>query len=111
MSRLPTSLVAAATLVGGFAVAQGTGVRPLGAAVLLAGLAWCVVRSVRSAGALRVSAAAAAVVAAFAGSHVLARVLPTWPSVLLAAAAAGAAVWVLVDRPAGNHPAPAPAGR
>ena len=38
MSRVPTAVLAGLTLVVGFAVAQATGVRALGGAVLLAGV-------------------------------------------------------------------------
>jgi hypothetical protein len=36
--------------------------------------------------------------AAFAGSHPLAKRIGAWPAVLAAAAASGAASWVLADR-------------
>lgn len=98
MSRLPTAVIAAVTLVVGFAVAQGTGVRWLGGVVLAAGLLWCAVRSVRPAGPLRTVAAGVVALAAFVGSHLAADALGTWPSVLLAALVAGVGVWLLVDR-------------
>ncbi|WP_258726551.1 hypothetical protein [Cellulomonas sp. NS3] len=98
MSRLPTAVIAAVTLVVGFAVAQGTGVRWLGGVVLAAGLLWCAARSVRRAGPVRTAGAGAVALAAFAGSHVVADVLGPWPSVLLAALVAGVGVWLLVDR-------------
>ncbi|MBB2923064.1 hypothetical protein [Cellulomonas cellasea] len=98
MNRLPTAVIAAVTLVVGFAVAQGTGVRWLGGVVLAAGLVWCAVRSARPAGLVRTGAAGAVALAAFAGSHLAADVLGPWPSVLLAALVAGAGVWLLVDR-------------
>jgi hypothetical protein len=100
MHRLPTAVVAAVTLVLGFVVAQGTGVRWLGAVVLGAGLLWCVVRSVRPAGVLRVVATGVVALVAFAASHLLADALGAWPSVLLAALVTGVCAWVLVDRPA-----------
>ena len=43
MSSIPTAVIAALTLVVGFAVADLTGVRALGGVVLVAGVAWCVV--------------------------------------------------------------------
>jgi thiol:disulfide interchange protein len=99
VSPLPTALVAGTTLVVAFATAQVSGVRALGGVVLLAGAVWCVARSVRSAGWVRVGAVVVVGLVAFAGSHVLARVLPAWPSALLAAALLGVVTWVLVDRP------------
>lgn len=98
MSRLPTAVIAAVTLVVGFAVAQGTGARWLGGVVLAAGLLWCAARSVRRVGLVRTVGAGAVTLAAFVGSHVAADVLGPWPSVLLAALVAGAGVWLLVDR-------------
>ncbi|MFS0699135.1 hypothetical protein AB6N24_04105 [Cellulomonas sp. 179-A 4D5 NHS] len=100
MSRLPTAVIAAVTLVVGFAVAQGTGVRGLGGIVLAAGLAWCAARSLRAAGLLRTVAAGAVALAAFVCSHLAADALGPWPSVLLAALVAGVGVWLLVDRAA-----------
>jgi len=45
MSSIPTAVIAALTLVVGVAVADLTGVRALGGVVLVAGVAWCVVRT------------------------------------------------------------------
>ena len=86
------------SLVAGFAVAQATGVRPLGGLVLLAAVAWCAVRWRRAAG---TGVAVLLVViygAAFAASHALADVLGTWGAVLTVAAAAGLAAHVFADR-------------
>ena len=55
MSRVPTAVLAALTLVVGFAVAELTDVRALGGVVLVAGVVWCAVRA-RSAGWWRVAA-------------------------------------------------------
>lgn len=112
MSRLPTAVIAALTLVVGFALAQGTGVRWAGGAVLVAGLLWCVARSWRTAGVARVVTAGLVALGAFAGSHVIADVLGAWPAVLLAALVAGVGTWVLVDRagsvrPVDREPQPA----
>lgn len=98
MHRIPTALIAALTLVVGFAVAQTTGVRALGGAVLLAGGAWCAVRAWRPAGAARTVAVVAVAAACFVVSHVLAPHLGAWPAVVLVAAVLAAVTWVLVDR-------------
>ncbi|QGQ19799.1 hypothetical protein GC089_11955 [Cellulomonas sp. JZ18] len=98
MSRLPVWPVAAATLVLGFALAQGTGVRALGGAVLLGGGAWCAWRAVGRAGAVAAVVVLVVALAAFVLAHVAADVLGPWPSVLLAAAVLGATTWSLVDR-------------
>jgi len=96
--RIPTALIAALTLVVGFAVAQATGVRALGGAVLLAGVAWCAVRAWRPAGPARTVAVVVVGALCFVASHLLAPVLGAWPSVVLVAAVLGVATWVLVDR-------------
>jgi hypothetical protein len=98
MSRLPTAVIAALTLVVGFAVAELTDVRALGGVVLVAGVAWCVVRA-RSAGWWRVAAVVLVGAACFAGSHLLGHVIGAWPAVVVAALVLGAATYVLVDRP------------
>jgi hypothetical protein len=104
MSRLPTALVAALTLVVGFAVAELTGVRALGGVVLLVGVAWCVVRA-RSAGWWRVGAVVLVGAVCFAGSHLLGHLIGAWPSVAVAALVLGLATYALVDRPAGERAA------
>ncbi|MET0788566.1 MAG: hypothetical protein ABWY33_04915 [Cellulomonas sp.] len=98
MSRIPTAVVAALTLVVGFAVAELSGVRALGGVVLVAGVLWCAVRA-RSAGWWRVGAVVLVGAACFAGSHLLGRVIGAWPAVAVAALVLGAATFVLVDRP------------
>lgn len=100
MRRLPTALVAALTLVTGFAVAELTGVRAAGGAVLLAGVAWCVLREARRSAWWRLVVVVLVGAACFAGSHVLADTLGPWPSVLVASAALGAVAYALLDRPA-----------
>ncbi len=98
MSRLPVWPVAAATLFLGFALAQGTGVRALGGAVLLAGGAWCAWRAGRRVGWPAAVGVLVLAVVAFVLSHVAADLLGAWPSVLLAAAVLGATTWAVVDR-------------
>lgn len=97
---MPTAPVAAASLVAGFAVAQATGVRPLGGLVLAAALVWCALRWRRTTGAGRAVVLAVLYLGAFAASHALADLLGTWGAVLTVAAAVGAAAWLLADRPA-----------
>lgn len=98
MRRLPVWPVAAATLVLGFALAQGTGVRALGGAVLLVGGAWCAWRAVRRVGWGAAVAVLLVAVGTFVLSHVAADALGPWLSVLLAAAVLGATTWAVVDR-------------
>lgn len=94
--------VASASLLLGFAVAQATGVRPLGAIVLVAGCAWCALRWLRAAGTARTALLVVIYVGAFVLSHVVADTLGAWPSVLLAAAVAGLAAYLLADGAAGG---------
>jgi hypothetical protein len=97
---VPTAPVAAASLVLGFAVAQATGVRPLGGVVLVVAAGWCALHWRRRAGTGRAVALVALYFAAFVASHLIADVAGTWPAVLLVAAVVGGAAWLAVDRPA-----------
>ena len=99
-SALPTAPLAGLTLVVGFAVGQLTGVRPAAAVVLLAGAAWCALRSAPTAGWPRVAAVMAVAVLAFVGSHLVAPAIGAWPAVVAAALVLAAATWALVDAPA-----------
>jgi hypothetical protein len=100
MRRLPTWPVAAGSLVLGFAVAQATGVRPLGGIVLIAGAAWCALRWRGSVGIAGTVALVALYAAAFAASHALADVVGTWGAVVLVSAVVGLAAWAAADRSA-----------
>lgn len=105
---LVTWPVASGSLLLGFAVAQATGIRPLGGIVLIAGCAWCALRwlQVRPGAVARTAALVAVYVGAFVVSHVIADTLGAWPSVLLAAALTGLAAYVLADS-AGRGVSPA----
>lgn len=108
MSRgeLPCAIVtwpvASGSLLLGFAVAQATGVRPLGGIVLIAGCGWCALRWLRAAGAARTAALVVVYVASFVLSHVVSDTIGAWPSVLLAAAVTGFAAYALADRGVGG---------
>jgi hypothetical protein len=96
--QVPSSVIAAGGLVGGYGVARWTKKRPLGGAVLaVAGAAaaqqWRQRAGWKAAGALTV-----AYVAAFAGSHPLARKVGAWPSVFGVAGAVALASWAVADR-------------
>jgi hypothetical protein len=94
---MPTAPVAAASLVIGYAVAAGTGSRLLGGVVLLVGGLWCIRTWTRRHG-LRTAATLAVLgLGGFVLSHVLALAIGAWPSVLLVAAAVGAAAWTQAD--------------
>ncbi len=92
--------VASGSLVLGFAVAQATGIRPLGGIVLVLGCGWCALRWLRTAGAARTVVLVFVYLAGFVLSHVIADPLGTWPAVLLVAAVAGGAAYALADRAA-----------
>lgn len=84
--RALTSLVAAGSLAAGFAVAQATGVRPLGGVLLLVGGGWCGYQWWRTAGPGPALVAGGTYAAAFVGSHPLAKSIGAWPSVAVVAA-------------------------
>lgn len=94
---LPTWPVAAGSLVLGFAVAQGTGVRPLGGIVLIAGAGWCAKRWRTRVGTRRTAVLLGVYLAAFVLSHVIADPVGTWPAVAIVAAISGGAAWALAD--------------
>ena len=89
--------VASGSLLLGFAVAQMTGVRPLGGIVLVAGCAWCALRWLRTAGPARTAALVIVYLGGFVVSHLIADTLGAWPSVLLVAAIVGVAAYALAD--------------
>ncbi len=96
----PTAPLAAASLIGGYAVAVSTGSRPLGGVVLAVGgltcvRLWVMRRDMRIAAQL-----AAAGITAFVLSHVLALAVGAWPAVLLVSGAFAAIVLVRADMPA-----------
>ncbi len=92
--------VASGSLLLGFAVAQLTGIRPLGGIVLVAGCAWCALRWLRGGGrggSARTVVLVLLYLGGFVVSHLIADTLGAWPSVLLVAAVVGAATYVLAD--------------
>ena len=107
MRRIPTWPIAAGSLLLGFAVAQATGIRPLGGLVLAAGAVLCALRWRRSAGMARTAGLLILYFAAFVVTHILADTLGAWPSVVLAAAVIGLAVWAIADTARVHADAPA----
>lgn len=101
MRRPPTWPVAAGSLALGFAVAQASGVRPLGGLVLLAGAGWCALRWRERAGPAVTVLLLALYLAAFVASHLIAGAVGTWGAVALVSTLVGAAAWALADRPVG----------
>jgi hypothetical protein len=88
----PAAAVALGAFVAGFGVAELTGVRPLGGAVLLLGGAYCFARVRSAAGAGRASAVLAFAVVAFVFSHPLGDLMSPWAAVLCIAALVSLAV-------------------
>lgn len=83
-------VLAAATFLAGFGVAELTGVRALGGLVLLAGGAACAALTLPLAGRRATVALLAVALCLFAVSHPLGRAIGSWPAVLVAAAAVAA---------------------
>jgi hypothetical protein len=93
----PTAPVAGGTLIAGYAVAAGTGSRPLGGVVLLIGGIWCILTWSRRHGARTAAILAGVGVGAFILSHLLALAIGAWPSVLFVAALMAVAAWSQAD--------------
>ncbi|GAA2139390.1 hypothetical protein GCM10009760_21570 [Kitasatospora kazusensis] len=81
MTKIPTTTVAAAGLVGGYGVARWSGRRELGGVVLAAAGATAAVGWRRQAGLGTAAALTGLYVAAFGGSHPLAKKVGAWPAV------------------------------
>ncbi len=90
---MPTAPVAAGSLIVGYAVAAGTGSRPLGGVVLLAGGLWCI-RAWSSRDGVGTAARLGGFgLGAFIASHLLALAIGAWPSVLCVSGAMAAVAW------------------
>ncbi|GAA2299985.1 hypothetical protein Scani_71590 [Streptomyces caniferus] len=98
MAGIPTAVVAAGGLVGGYATARWTKKRPLGGVALAAAGAVAARGWRQKAGNATAAALSGAYVAAFAGSHPLAKKIGAWPSVFTVAGGVALASWVAVDR-------------
>ncbi|MGW9429501.1 hypothetical protein ACWHA1_16340 [Streptomyces decoyicus] len=98
MAGVPTSVIAATGLVGGYATARWTKKRPLGGVALAAAGAVAARGWQQKAGNATAAALSGAYVAAFAGSHPLAKKIGAWPSVFAVAGSVALASWVAVDR-------------
>ncbi|MFF4169906.1 hypothetical protein [Streptomyces sp. NPDC001744] len=95
MPRIPSPAVAAAGLVGGYAVARWTGKRPLGGAVLAVAGGVAAREWQRTGGTKASVGLTTAYAAAFAGSHPLAKRIGAWPAVFSVAGAVAAASWAV----------------
>ncbi|MFD9391855.1 hypothetical protein ACFWBB_14315 [Streptomyces sp. NPDC060000] len=98
MVRVPSAVIAAGGLVGGYGVARWTRQRPLGGVVLAVAGAAAARQWQQQAGGKAAGALTATYVAAFAGSHPLAKRVGAWPSVFGVAGAVALASWAVADR-------------
>lgn len=98
MAKVPTAVVAASGLVGGYGVARWTKKRQLGGVVLAVAGATAAQRWRHQAGNVAAGALTTAYVAAFAGSHPLSKKVGAWPSVFGVAGAVALASWAVADR-------------
>ncbi|MFC5200836.1 MULTISPECIES: hypothetical protein [Streptomyces] len=98
MAKVPAAVVAAGGLVGGYGVARWTKKRQLGGVVLAAGGAAAARQWRRQAGGKAAGALTVAYVAAFAGSHPLAKKVGAWPAVFGVAGGVALASWAVADR-------------
>lgn len=98
MRVLPTTPLAAGSLVVSYAVVAASGSRPLGGAVLAAGGLCCVGIWTRRHGRRTAAQLAGIGFGAFVVSHLLALAIGPWPAVLIVAAVTAAATWELADR-------------
>jgi len=93
IARAPTSLLAAAGLIAGFAVALGTGSRPLGGVVLAAFGLTCIYIWARRDGRATATRLTLVGLLAFALSHLIGLLTGPWPSVLLVSAVTAWFCW------------------
>ncbi|WP_328496094.1 hypothetical protein OHS59_27865 [Streptomyces sp. NBC_00414] len=98
MAKVPAAVVAAGGLIGGYGAARWTRKRQLGGVVLAAAGAAAAQRWRQQAGGWAAGALSVAYVAAFAGSHPLAKKVGAWPAVFGAAGAVALASWAVADR-------------
>lgn len=108
LERVPTAPLAAGGLIVGYGVAVGSGSRPLGGAVMAAFGLPCIAIWLRRDGRRTAAELTAIGLVAFGFSHVLAKLIGPWPSVLLVSAVTAGACWRRSDarRPQLNSPAP-----
>lgn len=96
--EVSTARVTALGLIGGWLSARESGIRPLGGVVLgLAGV-WAGRTWYARHGAARTAALIALYLAAFGGSHPLAKKIGAWPSVLAVTAVASGAAFLASDQ-------------
>jgi hypothetical protein len=102
LTSVPTASLLATGLLGGFTLAQRTGVRPLGGAVMLGANALSARQWYAQGGLPLTAGLSAAYWTAMGVSHPLAKRIGTWPSVLGVTAVSAGAAWLLADRRVGR---------
>jgi hypothetical protein len=102
--RVPTAPIAAAGLIGGFAVAVGAGSRPLGGAVMAVLGMGCIAVWLHRDGRSTAVKLTVTGLLAFAISHVLGLVIGAWPSVIVVSAVTAAFCWRLSDSQRASTP-------
>ncbi|MCX4550873.1 hypothetical protein OG204_12845 [Streptomyces sp. NBC_01387] len=98
MPKIPAAAVAASGLVGGFAVARWTRKRPLGGVALAAAGAVAARQWQQEAGTGKAAALTGVYLAAFGGSHPLAKKIGAWPAVFSVAGVVAVASTVVARR-------------
>ena len=98
MAGVPASVIAAGGLIGGYGVARWTRKRALGGVALAAAGALAAREWNQRAGAGVAAALTGSYVAAFAGSHPLAKRIGAWPAVFAVAAGVATASWAATGR-------------
>ncbi len=119
--RVMTAPLAATGLMGGFAIAVGTGSRPLGGVFMAACGLPCIAVWLRRDGGGTAAGLTGAGLGAFALSHVLGHVIGAWPAVIGVSAVTAGLCWrfsdarsrTVLSRPAaaGSPRTPRPADR
>ncbi|MEU5215775.1 hypothetical protein AB0G79_06185 [Streptomyces sp. NPDC020807] len=95
MPRIPTPAIAAAGLVGGYAAARWTKKRPVGGVVLAVAGGVAAKEWRRVGGGATAVGLTAGYVAAFAGSHPLAKKIGAWPAVFSVAGGMAGLSWAV----------------
>jgi hypothetical protein len=111
LERVPTAPLAATGLIGGFAIAVGSGSRPLGGVFMAACGLPCIAVWLRRDGRSTAAGLTITGLAAFALSHVLGPVIGAWPAVIAVSALTAGCCWRFSDsrraRPGLSRPAEA----
>ncbi|MBD0738203.1 hypothetical protein [Streptomyces sp. CBMA29] len=98
MAGVPASVVAAGGLIGGYGVARWTRKRALGGVALAAAGTLAAREWHARSGPAVATTLTTVYVAAFAGSHPLARKVGAWPAVFSVAGGVAAASWAITGR-------------